>query len=209
MAKYETLNVNPKSKISIDRLANKFEMSKVDLVEKMVFYFEKTGLNPQDVKVLTVAEELNKFRDTIISFMRKQEKDFILPTFGKMDTLIVRMKEYIDNEAPRRGDIGTQTKSKSLLLNEYSEEKKDFINTQGSETTEDTINEKNDLKNKIQKLELIQSTTLKYFDNVLSKTEEKSTGLRKMPVIELPMADIREYKEYTKKLSHVYKDTFR
>ena len=49
MAKYETLNVNPKSKISIDRLANKFEMSKVDLVEKMVFYFEKTGLNPQDV----------------------------------------------------------------------------------------------------------------------------------------------------------------
>jgi hypothetical protein len=126
-----------------------------------------------------------------------------------MDTLIVRMKEYIDNEAPRKGDIGTQTKSKSLLLNDNSEEKKDLINTQSSKTIEDPIDEKNDLKNKIEKLELIQSTTLKYFDNVLSKTEEKSTGLRKMPVIELPMADIREYKEYIKKLSHVHKDTFR
>jgi hypothetical protein len=126
-----------------------------------------------------------------------------------MDTLIVRMKEYIDNEAPRRGDIGAQTKSKSLLLNDNFDEKKDFINTQGSKTTKEAINEKNDLKNKIEKLELIQSTTLKYFNNVLSKTEEKSTGLRKMPVIELPMADIREYKEYTKKLSHVHKDTFR
>jgi hypothetical protein len=126
-----------------------------------------------------------------------------------MDTLIVRMKEYIDNEAPLRGDIGTQTRSKSLLLNDNSEEKKDLINTQSSKTIEDAIDEKNDLKNKIEKLELIQSTTLKYFDNVLSKTEEKSTGLRKMPVIELPMADIREYKEYIKKLSHVHKDTFR
>jgi hypothetical protein len=96
-----------------------------------------------------------------------------------------------------------------LLLNDNSEEKKDLINTQSSKTIEDAIDEKNDLKNKIEKLELIQSTTLKYFDNVLSKTEEKSTGLRKMPVIELPMADIREYKEYIKKLSHVHKDTFR
>jgi len=209
MAKYETLNVNPKSKISIDRLANKFEMSKVALVEKMVFYFEKTGLNPQDVKVLTVAEELNKFRDTIISFMRKQEKDFILPTFGKMDTLIVRMKEYIDDEAPRRGDIGTQTKRQSLLLNDNSEEKKDFKTTKDSITIEDSIQENNKLKNENEKLELILSTTLEYFNNVLSRTKEKSTGLRKMPVIELPMADIREYKEYTKKISHVHKDTFR
>jgi len=208
MAKYETLNITPKSKTSIDKLANKFEMSKVDLVEKMVFYFEKTGLNPQDVKVLTVAEELNKFRDTIISFMRKQEKDFILPTFGKMDTLIVRMKEYIDIEAPRRADIGIQTKSKPLLINDSLEEKKDSINTQVSKTTVEELSEKNDLKNKIEKLELIQSTTLKYFDAVLSKTEEKSTGLRKMPVVELPMAEIREYKEYIKKLSHVHKNTF-
>ena len=38
MAKYETLNVNPKSKISIDRLANKFEVSKVDLSEKKWFF---------------------------------------------------------------------------------------------------------------------------------------------------------------------------
>ena len=209
MAKYETLNVNPKSKISIDRLANKFDMSKVDLVEKMVYYFEKTGLNPQDVKVLTVAEELNKFRDTIISFMRKQEKDFILPTFGKMDTLIVRMKEYIDNEAPRRGDIGTQTKSKSLPLNENSEEKKDFRTTKDTITIENSLQENNKLKNENEKLELILRTTLEYFNNVLTRTEEKSTGLRKMPVIELPMADIREYKVYTKKLSHVHKDTFR
>jgi hypothetical protein len=184
-------------------------MSKVDLVEKMVYYFEKTGLNPQDVKVLTVAEELNKFRDTIISFMRKQEKDFILPTFGKMDTLIVRMKEYIDNEAPRRGDIGAQTKSKSLLLKDNSEEKKNFITTQGSKTIEGTIHENNELKNKTEKLELILSTTLKYFDNMLSKTEEKYTGLSRKPVVELPMAEIIEYKEYTKKLSHVYKNTFR
>jgi len=43
----------------------------------MAKYFEVTGLNPKDQVILSPAEELKKFRDTIVSFMRKQENDFI------------------------------------------------------------------------------------------------------------------------------------
>ena len=83
MAKYETLNSNGDTKITIARLAKKFDMSLVDFLDAMAKYFEVTGLNPKDQVILSPAEELKKFRDTIVSFMRKQENDFIKPTFGK------------------------------------------------------------------------------------------------------------------------------
>ena len=102
MAKYETLNSNSDTKITIARLAKKFDMSLVDFLEAMAKYFEITGVNPKDQVILSPAEELKKFRDTIVSFMRKQENDFIKPTFGKMDTLIARFTNYINEEAPKK-----------------------------------------------------------------------------------------------------------
>lgn len=209
MAKYETLNVKPQCKKSIDKLANKFDMSKVDFIDRMVFYFEKTGLNPQDVKVLSVAEELNKFRDTIISFIRKQEKDFILPTFGKMDTLIIRMKEYIDEEAPKNGDPGMQNKSKSLLINSMVGENRNSETQEIVLPDKSLVEENNELINKNEKLEMVLSTTMKYFDNLLSHIEEKSTGLTRKPVVELPIGEINDYREFLKKFSDVRKDSFR
>ena len=116
MAKYETLNSNSETKITIARLAKKFDMSLVDFLEAMAKYFEITGLNPKDQVILSPAEELKKFRDTIISFMRKQENDFIKPTFGKMDTLIARFVKYIEEEAPKNGDAGGQNKLKIFSL---------------------------------------------------------------------------------------------
>lgn len=194
MAKYETLNVNPKSKISIDKLAKKFEMSKVDLVEKMVFYFEKTGINPEDVKVLSVADELNKFRDTIISFIRKQEKDFILPTFGKMDTLIVRMKEYIDDEAPKMDSFNGQTKNRTFQLNETFGEKKEIPTMVQPNKQSIDLEEFEKLKNDNTNLQAKLKDAKKYLENILNHTSYKSTGLTKMTVVDLPTAEINSYK---------------
>src|SRR5664279_525942 len=116
MQKYVTISITPKSKIIIDRLADKYEMSQKDFAEAMAKYFDTTGVNPKDMQVLSPAEELKKFRDTIISFMRKQENDFIKPTFGKMDTLIARFVTYIEEEAPKRGEETGLNKVKSLGL---------------------------------------------------------------------------------------------
>jgi len=201
MAKYETLNSNGDTKITIARLAKKFDMSLVDFLDAMAKYFEVTGVNPKDQVILSPAEELKKFRDTIISFMRKQENDFIKPTFGKMDTLIARFVTYIEEEAPKRGDVAGQNKVKSLTLSAD-------INKEGNSGS--TVNEtlKNDvqsveiklLQEKLNKAELKLKTTKEYLENILSNTEEKATGLTKKPVIELPIGDINEYKKYLKTL---------
>ena len=201
MAKYETLNSNSETKITIARLAKKFDMSLVDFLDAMAKYFEVTGLNPKDQVVLSPAEELKKFRDTIVSFMRKQENDFIKPTFGKMDTLIARFIKYIEEEAPKNGDVTVQNKMKSLALSSeiINEEKKGFA---GSEVVKSDVNtdQYKALQEKCNKLELKLKTTKEYFENILSHTENKYTGMERKPVIDLPMGDINEYKKYLKTL---------
>ena len=201
MAKYETLNSNSETKITIARLAKKFDMSLVDFLDAMAKYFEITGLNPKDQVVLSPAEELKKFRDTIVSFMRKQENDFIKPTFGKMDTLIARFTDYINEEAPKKADIPGQNKVKSLALSgEIS-----TVEKKGSALSEAVKNDVNseeykELQEKLIKSELKLKTTKEYLENILSHTEYKITGIDRKPVIELPMGDINEYKKYLKTL---------
>ena len=201
MAKYETLNSNSETKITIARLAKKFDMSLVDFLDAMAKYFEVTGVNPKDQVILSPAEELKKFRDTIISFMRKQENDFIKPTFGKMDTLIARFTDYINEEAPKKGETPGQNKIKPLALSgEKSKEEK-----RGSLVSETVKNDLNSeeyklLQEKYEVLELKYSTTKKYFENILSHTENRSTGFERKPVIELQMGEINEYKAYLKRI---------
>lgn len=201
MAKYETLNSNSETKITIARLAKKFDMSLVDFLDAMAKYFEITGLNPKDQVVLSPAEELKKFRDTIVSFMRKQENDFIKPTFGKMDTLIARFTDYINEEAPKKADIPGQNKIKSLALSgEIS-----TVEKKGSAVREAVKNDVNseeykDLQEKLNKSELKLKTTKEYLENILSHTEYKATHFERKPVIELSMGEINDYKKYLKTL---------
>ncbi|MBK7625643.1 MAG: hypothetical protein IPJ16_00320 [Bacteroidales bacterium] len=201
MQKYVTISITPKSKIIIDRLADKFEMSQKDFAEAMAKYFDTTGVNPKDLQVLSPAEELKKFRDTIISFMRKQENDFIKPTFGKMDTLIARFVTYIEEEAPRKGDASGQTKVKSFpISNENVKDEKTVPLISENLKIDQQSEEYKLLQEKLNKVELKLKTTKGYLENILSHTEEKSTGLNRKPVIELPIGDINEYRKYLKTL---------
>ena len=201
MAKYETLNSNSDTKITIARLAKKFDMSLVDFLDAMAKYFEVTGVNPKDQVILSPAEEIKKLRDTLVSFMRKQENDFIKPTFGKMDTLIARFIKYIEEEAPKNGDIAVQNKMKSLALSSeiIKEEKKGSVEGVAVKSEVNTDQYKA-LQEKCNKLELKLKTTKDYLENILSHTENKYTGMERKPVIDLPMGDINEYKKYLKTL---------
>jgi hypothetical protein len=176
-------------------------MSLVDFLDAMAKYFEVTGVNPKDQVILSPSEEIKKLRDTLVSFMRKQENDFIKPTFGKMDTLIARFIKYIEEEAPKNADAGGQNKMKSLALSGeiFKEEKKGHVENDAVKSDVNSEDYKL-LKEKYDVLELKFSTTKKYFENILSHTEYKTTALERKPIIELPMGDINEYKAYLKRL---------
>jgi hypothetical protein len=133
--------------------------------------------------------------------MRKQENDFIKPTFGKMDTLIARFIKYIEEEAPKNTEVAGQNKMKSLALSgeKSTEEKRGSL---VSETAKNDLNseEYKLLQEKLNKSELKLKTTKEYLENILSHTEYKITGIERKPVIDLPMGDINGYKKFIKLL---------
>ena len=201
MVEYALIKVRPETKKVTSRLAKKHSLNMLDFMEAMANYFDTTGVNPKDQVVLSPAEELKKFRDTIISFMRKQENDFIKPTFGKMDTLIARFIKYIEEEAPKNTEVAGQNKMKSLALSgeKTTEEKRGSL---VSETAKNDLNseEYKLLQEKLNKSELKLKTTKEYLENILSHTEYKITGIERKPVIDLPMGDINGYKKFIKLL---------
>ena len=201
MVEYALIKVRPETKKVTSRLAKKHSLNMLDFMEAMANYFDTTGVNPKDQVILSPAEELKKFRDTIISFMRKQENDFIKPTFGKMDTLIARFIKYIEEEAPKNTEVAGQNKMKSLALSgeKSTEEKRGSL---VSETAKNDLNseEYKLLQEKLNKSELKLKTTKEYLENILSQTEYKITGIERKPVIDLPMGDINGYKKFIKLL---------
>ena len=200
MTEYALIKVRPETKKVTSRLAKKHSLNMLDFMEAMAQYFDTTGVNPKDMQVLSPADELKKLRETMVSFIRKQENDFIKPTFGKMDTLIARFVKYIEEEAPKNSDAGGQNKFKNVVTSGKLAEgdikvTKENLKVDGGQNSE----QYKILLEKYEELELKYSTTRKYFEKVLSQVQEKSTGLNKKPVIELPMGDINEYKAYLKR----------
>jgi hypothetical protein len=201
MVEYALIKVRPETKKVTSRLAKKHSLNMLDFMEAMAQYFDTTGVNPKDQVILSPSEEIKKLRDTLVSFMRKQENDFIKPTFGKMDTLIARFIKYIEEEAPKSGDVAGQIKIKSLALSGeiFQEEKKGHVENEAVKS--DVISDKyKELQEKLIKSELKLKTTREYLENILSHTEYKITGIDRKPVIDLPMGDINEYKKYLKTL---------
>jgi signal recognition particle GTPase len=201
MTDYASIKIKSKTKSSADRLMKKFEMNGLEFYDSVMEYFEVTGVNPKDQVILSPAEELKKFRDTIVSFMRKQENDFIKPTFGKMDTLIARFTDYINEEAPKKGETPGQNKTKSLALSgDKDKEEKRVATVIEAVKIDENSDLYKELQEKLIKSEMKLNTTKKYLENILSHTENKATHFERKPVIELSMGEINDYKKYLKTL---------
>lgn len=212
MANYVTIQVKPDTKATIEKQAQKQDKKLVKYVGEMADYFDKTGLNPSDMVVLSPAEELKQFRSTIISFMRKQEKDFIIPVFSRIDSVAVKLTEYIENNASKSKEEKTTLKPKSSsIASKIQDDSKRFNQEISSE--KDTIIEpdtSNDSAQYEQKFKQLNSdyevlkqkydTMFKYFNKVINSIENKSTGLAKAPVCSVSIGEINDYKKYLKRL---------
>jgi preprotein translocase subunit SecA len=65
----------------LEKLALKFGRSKLELFKQMVNYFDKSKKDPSDLNDEVLKKEMTNGISRILSFIRKQEEDFLLPTF--------------------------------------------------------------------------------------------------------------------------------
>jgi hypothetical protein len=203
MTEYSTIKVRPETKKVTTRLAEKHEMNMLDFMHAMANYFDKTGVNPRDMQILSPAEELKKFRDTIIAFLRKQEKDFILPVFSRVDTLAARFIQYIETEAPKRENDDKKGIA-SLAQNDLSSIIPSINKDKEKEITSINIKDNPEYKRLIverDQLNVKYETLKGYFEKIINNTSVKSTGFNKLPVIDnFTQADLNDYKQYLNRL---------
>jgi hypothetical protein len=85
-----------------------------DYVESMILYFKETGINPK-VKNRSTADEISKLRNTVISFIREQEKKKLDPIISTLNETLDYLRNYYKNEAVTKDDL------KALMLNRTQE----------------------------------------------------------------------------------------
>lgn len=80
----------------LEKLALGFKRSKKELFTQMVDYFYRSKKDPSDFGDEVLKKELSSGINRIISFIRQQEKDFLLPSFTDIGLLKVALAHNND-----------------------------------------------------------------------------------------------------------------
>lgn len=97
----------------LEKLALGFKRSKKELFIQMVDYFYRSKKDPSDFGDEVLKRELSSGISRIISFIKQQEKDFLLPSFTDVGLLKVAIANNrdklskIDNHLVRESEIST------------------------------------------------------------------------------------------------------
>lgn len=98
MEEYVNIKVKPDTKKAFIELCKKYERKQVMFAEQVFNYMKITGYDPADTEQVTPAEEIKKLRNTVVSFMRKQESEILKPMVGKVDEAISVLAQFIREE---------------------------------------------------------------------------------------------------------------
>ena len=192
MSEIANLKIKKETKVIIDALVKNHGGLQRDFVHKMAVYFQSTGTNPDSFTMPSPAEELKKFRDTIIGFMRKQEADYIKPTFGKMNSMMEMMVRVLEEEKP---------KEKLTTKPEIKKEKKLVVPSKELEKVQDDSEEIRKLRSQLEAKKQELKTMQTYFLEICNSVEKKSTGMHKKYVVMLDEAKFDDHFKWLKSFS--------
>ncbi|EEI89704.1 hypothetical protein HMPREF0765_4609 [Sphingobacterium spiritivorum ATCC 33300] len=80
--------------IKLEKIALKLGRTKKTTVIQMVEYFYRSKKDPIDLNDELLKKELVNGNNRIISFFKTQEKDFLLPVFSDVGTLLAIAKQH-------------------------------------------------------------------------------------------------------------------
>ncbi len=86
----------------LQKLSEKFDRSKKELFGQMVDYFYRSKKDPDDSEDELLKRELSTGINRIISFIRQQEKDFLLPIFtdsGILKSTFFQQSQHLEGIA--------------------------------------------------------------------------------------------------------------
>ena len=111
---YKTIRVYKSSFELMDIFCKQYSLTKTELVEAFLNYFDKTKIDPREIS--DVSTEVKKLKNQLISFIRKQEKDKLDPLVKKQDILIKDAIEFYKNTNLQNQKIENSLTKSTLKL---------------------------------------------------------------------------------------------
>ncbi|KAF9659984.1 hypothetical protein NH341_06450 [Tenacibaculum sp. XPcli2-G] len=115
-SQYKTVRVYESSFEKMNDLCAKYSLNKTELIESCLTFFIKTKIDPTDVS--DVSAEVKKMKNQLISFIRTQEKEMLVPLIRKQDLLIEKFLNLIKEDLV----------DKKYLLSALTETAKQIVN---------------------------------------------------------------------------------
>ena len=108
---YKTIRIYNSSFEQLDLFCNQYSLTKTELVEAFLNYFNKTKIDPREIS--DVSSEVKKLKNQLISFIRKQEKDKLDPLVKKQDILIKESVQFYKNSNIKNEN------TKTIIISNY------------------------------------------------------------------------------------------
>ncbi|SHG41354.1 hypothetical protein SAMN05444396_11184 [Flavobacterium segetis] len=75
----KSIIIDPKAHSELTKLAESLKMNYGSLVQEMIYYFKKTGIDPKDAVNKNPALMVSALDKRIVSFLKVQERDILKP----------------------------------------------------------------------------------------------------------------------------------
>ena len=103
-AKYVSIRVKPEAQVRLEKLCEIFGRQKYEMANDCFEYLLQKGYDPKILDNEPTTEELKKLRNTLVSFIREQERTILKPMVEKVDRSVVTLVDFIreqkQNEFP-------------------------------------------------------------------------------------------------------------
>ncbi|NJO00310.1 MAG: hypothetical protein HC880_00340 [Bacteroidia bacterium] len=104
MKKFTTLAISTGAAGMLAELAQKHQITRKKLAEKMIEFFYRTGHDPEDLKIEGSAGAIKKLDRRLVSFIRTQEKEKLQPMLDEL-TLVAQNLRQLMEEAPTKKQL--------------------------------------------------------------------------------------------------------
>ena len=110
---YQQLRIRKESKPKLDQLCKQEGRSQMDIIDSVLSYFLDNKCSPFDTPQ-SAANELKKLRETVISFIRQQEKKTLLPMKIMIEEIAKDMGSYKTSSHEQKIEVPKNVKKKVI-----------------------------------------------------------------------------------------------
>ena len=141
----KSIAINEKPHKELSKLSESLGLNYGTLVEEMIYYFKKTGINPKDAVNKDPSAMVTALDRRIVSFLKVQERDILKPlrqdvfNYQNMQKIeIDKLKDLIEEQISKQSENSTVTKKNYVeymnKINNFDNERTKLVNSEMEKT---------------------------------------------------------------------------